>query len=293
MAQGKLPALVEGGFDWVDARDVAQGAIRAEEQAPIGAKYLLSGHWATIRDLAKLTEEIAGTPAPRFVCPTWLARTGAPVVTAFNQLTGNRQLYTSVSIRALSNCNHNISHERATRELNYHPRPLRETLIDTFRWFQETGMLDSSIKTKGRYRAEVMNELTFFHYLIIAWFALAVVIFVTLFFIVAPYGRHTRPKWGPHHSKPDRLDNHGIHCSSDICGLLSYWGETALPFPNSSSWFYGKPIISTGLIFILLHRRDGEKPMPAGCDKPGFYFQCSQRLPERPLYLHLFQWISG
>ena len=35
MAQGKLPALVEGGFDWVDARDVVQGALRAEERAPI------------------------------------------------------------------------------------------------------------------------------------------------------------------------------------------------------------------------------------------------------------------
>jgi dihydroflavonol-4-reductase len=144
MARGRLPAMVQGGFDWVDARDVVQGAIQAEQKAPIGAKYLLSGHWATVQDLARVTEEILGTPAPRFVCPAWLARSSAPAVSVFNQLTRNRQLYTSVSIRALARCNHNISHERATRELGYSPRPLRETLANTFRWFQDTGALNIS-----------------------------------------------------------------------------------------------------------------------------------------------------
>ncbi len=143
MARGKLPALVEGGFDWVDVRDVVAGALEAEKSAPVGAKYLLSGRWATVCDLAKITEEILGVPIPRFVCPAWLALTSAPAVTVFNRLTRSRQIYTSVSVRALTNCNHNISHARATRELGYHPRPLYETLRDTFRWFQLTGLLNS------------------------------------------------------------------------------------------------------------------------------------------------------
>ena len=29
------------------------------------------------------------------------------------------------------------------------------------------------------------------------WFVLAAVMFVTLFFVAAPYGRHTRSRWGP------------------------------------------------------------------------------------------------
>jgi dihydroflavonol-4-reductase len=148
LAQGKMPALVEGGFNWVDARDVALAALKAQEKAPIGAKYLLSGHYASVVELAKLTQSITGIPLPRVVVPIWLARTGAPVVTAFNQITKNRPLYTSVSIRALNNCNRNISHERATRELDYHPRPLKETILDTLRWFQDTGMLDRSLKLK-------------------------------------------------------------------------------------------------------------------------------------------------
>jgi dihydroflavonol-4-reductase len=145
LARGKLPALVEGGFNWVDVRDVVNAALCAEKRAPPGAKYLISGHWADVRGLAGLAAEILGVPVPRFVCPTWLARSSAPLVTNFNRLTGNRQLYTSVSIRALSHCNKHISHERATRELDYHPRPLLDTLADTFRWFQARGLLDKSL----------------------------------------------------------------------------------------------------------------------------------------------------
>jgi dihydroflavonol-4-reductase len=146
MARGKLPALIEGGYDLVDVRDAVEAAIRAEVLGHIGAKYLLSGHWASVTDMAKLTEDILGVPAPRLVLPAWVARTGAPAMTAFNQLTGSRQLVTSVAIRALTHCNHSISHKRATRELGYRPRPLRDTLRDTFRWFQAAGLLETAKK---------------------------------------------------------------------------------------------------------------------------------------------------
>jgi 3-oxo-5-alpha-steroid 4-dehydrogenase 1 len=42
-----------------------------------------------------------------------------------------------------------------------------------------------------------MNERVFFDILLISWFVLAAALFMALFFIVAPYGRHTRRSWGP------------------------------------------------------------------------------------------------
>jgi len=140
LANHKLPALVAGGFDWVDVRDVVEGAMQAEERAQCGAKYLLSGHWVSIQDVAVMVTEVTGAPVPGFVCPTWLARIGAPMVTAYNRILGRRPLYTSYSIKTLRT-NQSISHQRATHEFGYHPRPFRETLFDTLRWFEQTGQL--------------------------------------------------------------------------------------------------------------------------------------------------------
>lgn len=42
-----------------------------------------------------------------------------------------------------------------------------------------------------------MREITFFHGLLGIYVALGALVFVALFFIVAPYGRHRRTGWGP------------------------------------------------------------------------------------------------
>jgi len=143
MARHKLPALVTGGYDWVDVRDVVQGAIAAEKRANSGVQYILSGHWLSISGIADIISEITGTPTPRLTVPLWIARLGAPMVSAMSKLTGKSPLYTSFSLKAL-NSNRNMSHEKASRELGYQPRPLRETLADTLQWFRGNGQLPGS-----------------------------------------------------------------------------------------------------------------------------------------------------
>jgi dihydroflavonol-4-reductase len=140
MAQNTLPAMVTGGFDWVDVRDVVAGAMSAETRAPAGSTYLLSGHWVSMCDIAGMVAEITGVQNNKIVCPLWLARLGSPVIQGVSRLSGKRPLYTSVSLRALRS-NRHISHAKATRELGYHPRPFRETLVDTLRWFEADGRL--------------------------------------------------------------------------------------------------------------------------------------------------------
>jgi dihydroflavonol-4-reductase len=140
IAQRKLPALVTGGFDWVDARDVVAGALLAETKAPAGSRYLISGHWVSMCDIAAMIEEITGVSTEKFVCPLWLAHLGAPFIEGFGYINHKRPLYTSVSLRALKS-NKSISHDKATRELGYQPRPFRETLADTLHWFEANGQL--------------------------------------------------------------------------------------------------------------------------------------------------------
>lgn len=137
----KMPTLVEGGFDWVDVRDVCAGAIAAAQKGRTGEKYLLSGSRATFAELGKIVEDVTGVRAPRYTSPQWLARTGAPFVETWSKVTGGRPMYTSESLEILRTCNPVIRHDKATAELGYNPRPLRQTIEDTFTWFENAGYL--------------------------------------------------------------------------------------------------------------------------------------------------------
>jgi dihydroflavonol-4-reductase len=140
IASRRLPAYVTGGFDWVDVRDVVAGALQAAAKAPKGARYLLSGHWFSMCDIAAMIKDITGVATGRPVCPLWLAHAAAPIIQGVSHLNRKRPLYTSVSLRALKS-NRNISHDRAARELGYTPHPFRETLTDTLNWFEANGYL--------------------------------------------------------------------------------------------------------------------------------------------------------
>jgi dihydroflavonol-4-reductase len=142
LSRHRLPALVEGGYNWVDVRDVVTGALRAEQRAETGARYLLAGHWVSVRDLAATVADLTGVPAPRLVCPTWLAAAAAPCAVAWGRVRGKRALFTPLSVLALHDSNRAISHARATRDLAYDPRPFRETIADTLAWFRSVGTRD-------------------------------------------------------------------------------------------------------------------------------------------------------
>ena len=140
IAKGTLPALVDAGLSWVDTRDVAEGMINACEHAKAGAKYILSGHWVTLKDIAQQVSSITGVKPPRMVLPMWTAIVSALLVTFFDRMRGRRPLFTPISMKELES-NPNISHAKASRELGYEPRPLVQTLTDTIGWFKSYGFI--------------------------------------------------------------------------------------------------------------------------------------------------------
>ena len=136
LARGRIPALVRGGYDLVDVRDVVNGAIQAERLAPRGGRYILSGHWHSVREVAQFTSEITGKPAPRFTVPIWLAQLAQPIMAKLAQVNGAQPIYTRPMLNAM-NSNHHISRARATRDLGYSPRPFQQTIADTLDWFRD------------------------------------------------------------------------------------------------------------------------------------------------------------
>jgi len=134
-------ALIQGGYDWVDVRDVVKGAMHAEKTADAGSQFLLSGHWCSIRELAQIVDEIRGIKPPRFTTPMWLARLAAPLSEAIARFQKRNPLFTTEALVALRR-HRLISREKAEDQLGYQPRPLGDTIKDTFAWFDERGMLE-------------------------------------------------------------------------------------------------------------------------------------------------------
>jgi dihydroflavonol-4-reductase len=137
----KLPALVSGGYDWVDVRDIAFAAYNAIEKGVKGEKYLLSGSWDTVKNLAMLTEKVTGVKAPKLICPNWLAKAGIPILNMADRIKGDTPLYTKESLDILVTGNRNICCDKAKQNLDVNPRPFIETLIDTYKWFKENNYI--------------------------------------------------------------------------------------------------------------------------------------------------------
>ena len=139
--RGGVPALVEGGFDFVDVRDVAAATVAALKGGDAGNNFLLSGKWAALADLAHIAGVASGHMRRRVVLPASLARAGLPVLKAWAQLTGTPPIYTAESIAILTNSNRNCVSDKARAQLAFAARPLEETIRDTYAWNREAGLL--------------------------------------------------------------------------------------------------------------------------------------------------------
>lgn len=132
---GRLPACVSGGYDFVDVRDVAKGCILALEKGKKGECYILSNRHYEIREVLEMLRRIAGGKKLP-ILPMWMAKLAAPVIQWIAARKKVRPLYTSYSLYTLQS-NDKFSHDKATRELGYMPRDLKETLKDTARWYRK------------------------------------------------------------------------------------------------------------------------------------------------------------
>ena len=134
---------VDGAYDFVDVRDVAQGMILASEKGRRGESYILSGERISVFNLMDTVRQITGLHFPSIKIPFNLAVFAAQFTPLYYRLTHTKPRFTPYSLTTLQS-NSNISNAKARRELGYKPRSLRDSLVDTIRWFLENRTLLSN-----------------------------------------------------------------------------------------------------------------------------------------------------
>ncbi len=132
----KGPSLsVQGKFDFVDVRDVAQGHILAAEKGRPGETYLLSGEQLQISVMRSLVQQAAGIDTTEIKFPARLAAFVAPLAEFYYKITRTKPKFTRYSIETLRS-NSRISSYKARRELGYQPRRLYDTIKETVDWWK-------------------------------------------------------------------------------------------------------------------------------------------------------------
>ncbi len=134
---------VDGAYDFVDVRDVAQGLMLAGEKGRRGESYILSGERISVFNLLDTVRQVTGLRFPSIKIPFDLAKFFAHFTPIYYRLTHTKPRFTPYSLATLQSNSH-ISNAKARAELGYSPRSLKDSLADTVRWFLENRKLNST-----------------------------------------------------------------------------------------------------------------------------------------------------
>ena len=140
IAKGSLKAIVKGGYDFVDVRDVADGVISACKNGKKGECYILSNRYVEVKELVDLISEQEHAKKIKTVLPMWIAKVTAPLSEIYYKLKKEPPLYTSYSLYTLES-NSNFSNKKAKKELGYKNRSMKETIKDTVKWLKDNNRI--------------------------------------------------------------------------------------------------------------------------------------------------------
>lgn len=132
----RLPAGVQGGYDFVDVRDVARGILLAAQNGRQGECYILSNRYISMREVFEEMRIYTGRKHSLPLMPYFAARLLAPICEWYAKVTHTRSIYTAYSIKTLASQTY-FCHDKATTELGYDTRSFKETVRDTLAYLQQ------------------------------------------------------------------------------------------------------------------------------------------------------------
>jgi dihydroflavonol-4-reductase len=138
---GRVPAYVDTVLNVAHVDDVALGHILALEAGAVGRSYILGGENYTLERLLRTLAETTGLPAPRVRVPRALSLGVAHVSEFVEGTVLGRHPTVPVEAARMSTTRMAFDDARARRELGYAPRPARDALRDSARWFVDEGFV--------------------------------------------------------------------------------------------------------------------------------------------------------
>jgi dihydroflavonol-4-reductase len=132
--KGDMPAFIDTGLNVVDVRDTAAGHLLACEHGRDGERYILGSENLTLAQILGKLAAITGRKAPTVRLPYLVAYCAGACSTAWAEMTGKPPRVPLDAVR-MARKKMWVTHEKAARELGFHPGPAEAALRRAVEWF--------------------------------------------------------------------------------------------------------------------------------------------------------------
>lgn len=150
IANKDIKVRTNGGYNFVDAKDVSYGIIEILKRDLFGETYILSGGSITIINIFKTINEYLGRTKYIPIIQTWFIKIFAGLAERYYRIRKQKPLFTAYSLYTITS-NHNFSYEKAQRDLDYNPVSPEKVIIKTLLWFKNN--------KKELLKEEVFNKI--------------------------------------------------------------------------------------------------------------------------------------
>ena len=141
-AAGALLRVPPGRGSFCHAVEVARAHVTAAERGRAGENYILAGADASYRDVVDIIGHLVGRDVERRIISARLLRIGGNFLGLLSKLTGREPVVTPEGAAFLC-ADLTCRTDKAVRELDYHPAPLRTMLEDSYRWLVAERFLEA------------------------------------------------------------------------------------------------------------------------------------------------------
>ena len=136
---GRLPAYLDTGLNFVDVEDVAEGHVLASESGVVGESYILGNENLTLKQFLQLLARLAGRKAPRWRLPYTPVLGLAFVNEAFSRLAQKKTTWIPLDGVRIARNYMFYDCSKAVRALGMAQHPVEAAALKAIDWYRESG----------------------------------------------------------------------------------------------------------------------------------------------------------
>ena len=140
---GRMPAYVDTGLNFVPVEDAAAGHLLAARHGKAGERYILGGENLTLKAVLDILSRISGRRAPRVRLPHAVALAAGYADAALSALLRREP---RIPLEGVRMARHNmfVNTEKARRDLGFVPGPVAAALERAIIWYEAHGYVAAS-----------------------------------------------------------------------------------------------------------------------------------------------------